>query len=380
MRRILAVVLCAIIVFMLTSCSRSETNNNKSLDETTLVNSDNDTSVASDKKSGSNKEEPTEAAKSKKTIETWAGGVDNGYISKIEEFDINNEPTKTMKYNKQNKTMVTTFLWERQDTTNGKSVTEIEYNLDGSQKSKTVEKYNLDNRIIQKDTYKSDDTISESETYEYNSDGKILKKSLHKDFGEFGEETTDFSYEYNAKNLLVKEISTITNINYQGSESNSSSIKVYEYDTYDNKVKELYNDNISSEWKYDYDENGKIISKWEKDSSDNDFRLIEKYEYKQDGTLYQKIKYNSDGLSVTYIYNEKEVLIEEYGNPSSADESMHKYYNDKGLIIKETGTTNHTKTTTYEYNENDDMIKKTISDDWDGGSSNLTEYVITYWN
>lgn len=320
----------------------------------------------------------TEPTKSKKTVETWIGGKESGYLSKLEEYDENGEIIKSTSYTKDGNT-ASTEEWIRESDSSGKTITKSNFK-NGSLVEKLFTKYDTDNNVIENSTFDSEGSIKESEKFEYDTDGKKKSRTLYKNYGYFGETTIEYTYEYNTNGLLAKETSQEKNYNYQREESITNSVEEYEYDSQGNLIKTIKNGRFGDEYKYEYDKNNNILKTWRKITQDGDFNLIAEYEYSMEGILQQKITYNSDGLSVTYTYNEDGTLIDEYGWPSFADETIHKYYNEKGLLIKNTGTTNHTKTTTYEYNEYDDLIKKYWYDDWDGGSSGLTEYVIIYWN
>lgn len=340
MKRIITIIIAMLL--LLSGCNSTQSNQTEIANEETEQRLSDQTDTPSELVT----ELPTELTKIKKTVETWTGGTIDGYLSLLEEYDENGKIIKRINYHKDN-SISSSVEWIRENDSFSNTVTENEKDSEGEITFTTIYKYDASGNLIELIHDDPEERIMTT-TYrtikEYDSDGKISKETVYDKNGNIS-----YSYEY-------------------------------EYDSQGNLIKSLRNGKIDDEWKYEYNESGQIVEKWKKITQDSEFKLIEAYSYTPEGYMKQKIKYNSDGLSVTYTYNEDGTLIDEYGWPSFSDETVHKKYNEKGLLLEESYTTNHTKKTTYAYDENENLIREDWYDDWDGGSSGLTEYAITYWN
>lgn len=336
MKKCISLIIVSLSILMLVSCgSKSIDSNSSPASEQT-------------KQESSNSSQPIESPQNnKKTVEEWKGGKEAGYLCKSEEYDENGELIKATEYSKEG-TVLSTEEWEINSETYEKTSIKKEYkSLSGDVTFFQSKKINSDNKMVEQIT--DDPTgmlmVKYRVVFEFNGEGNKAKET-----------------EYDKEGNVVETIE-------------------YQYDSNNNMTASLRNGQIYTEWKYDYDENNNILNKWKKRSIDNDFELVEKFEYAAEGYLFKKVEYINSGQRVTYTYNQNGILIDEYGYPHSDDTLIHKIYNEEsGKIEKETETTNHTKTTDYIYNDEGDLIKKTWYDDWDGGSSGLTEYVVTYWN
>lgn len=332
MKRLLSTMLVIIICLSVTGCSfnMSESGSSGSSD------TNNSTTVSS-----VNTETPTESVKIKKSVEEWFGGKETGYVSHLTEYDENGKVIKITDYAKEPAGDIRqTQEYKREETSTGSTVTETVVDYLKNKTTTTVTNYNKDGKMTEEYEYDENGNCTFKQVLEYDSSGKKIR-------------------------LTVDE----------------KRITEYEYDEHDNLIKEVYNGSVQAEYQYKYDEKGNILEKSKKNDSSGNFELKETYEYASDGYLYKKIKHIKPGQTVTYTYNEKGILIDEYGCPDSPDTTVHKSYNENnGRLEKETASTNHTKTTNYEYNEEGDLIKESSYDNWDGGSTFSKDYVITYWN
>ena len=195
---------------------------------------------------------------------------------------------------------------------------EISKILDKDEKLQKEFIYNNEKQLIKEIRYNSNENIRNSINFYYNSENLLIKKELTDSYGK----TNDFwTFEYNEKNELEREIAK--------SETSSNSTTEYKYKS--SKLAEIFvrNKTIGKESKtiFKYNENGSLKQKRTKYYHSNSTMTWE-YAYNEKGKLIKLVDKSSNGMKSTtnYKYDKNELLISESWKGSfSKEESITNY-------------------------------------------------------
>jgi hypothetical protein len=183
---------------------------------------------------------------------------------------------------------------------------------------------------------------------EYNEDGYGFEEGSYDESGELGRKT---QYEYKDKNIVTAIY-----------EYNSKGRKEVKYET-------IYQDDKPVRVEFDGEEGSK------------------KNEFEFDGNKLISAKiYDEDGEyegTVTFKYNDDDLLIEEISKSDHSTSTFEWKYNDDGMLTEECHTNksddwNSKSTTTYEYDENNHLIKQVEKYTSNDGETTTAEYKYDY--
>lgn len=165
--------------------------------------------------------------------------------------------------------------------------------------------------------------------------------------------------DYNDKKMIVKKETEMHDLKYD-----SHNICDYYYDDNDRLIKEISTE--SDDRFYEYDENG--LLKTLKTNSRFGWSSEERYDYDENGLLLKTVDYASDNTissEIKYDYNDESELISEtqiyYRDNDSIDiYEIHYTYDSNGNKTSETNITNDIKTKAvyYEYDDNSNLVKQ----------------------
>ncbi|GAB4300321.1 MAG: hypothetical protein Kow0068_23630 [Marinilabiliales bacterium] len=187
---------------------------------------------------------------------------------------------------------------------NGNIVEDTTYESKNVIESKTLSKFDNNNRLVEEINYIADDELTEKINYSYDDQGKVTNVKITYADGS----VSNKKYNYSQENTLIIDIID-EDEEYEGKE-----IRIY-----DDKgriiEKTIYDEfeNIDEKEKLEYNEKGEIIKRIEY-NVDNEIEAIINYEYDESGNLIKYLKVTNDNEvidKVLFKYDEQGRLIEQ---------------------------------------------------------------------
>jgi antitoxin component YwqK of YwqJK toxin-antitoxin module len=206
----------------------------------------------------------------------------------------------------------------------GNVLLEETYVADGSLGHKASYRYDSESRLIEELLLEEDDFVSEHRTMEYDEKSRLWKERSHY-LDESYDETV---FEYDEDGKLLSKVTT-------GDDGESGNTVKIEYNG-KNPVSEIEYDSdeeIVGERHFEYDEDGNLESEAIR-NQDGEYELM--HEYDGNGNRIVSKRYNSQGQLMersTYKYNEQGKVVEVKEESTTGTEIMSIEYDDNGNMI-----------------------------------------------
>ncbi len=225
---------------------------------------------------------------------------------------------------------------------NIRSLATYSFNTQGIQTSRKVQNYDKDSsvRFSSETIYNSwgrpikmlhyvKTELKETNIYTYDRKGRLIK-----DESVMPNDTVEyfFSYKYNKKNLLIEEISTVSEINDKGKRIYHAGQKYkYKYDKNGNPIEQiicLENNVLLTISSSVYDEKGNLIEDYSYDENDGKLRAKKVFTYDNNGNIIEIKIYSSSGESIyktTYDENGNPIESISYDKTRPKRKTIYKY-------------------------------------------------------
>ena len=281
----------------------------------------------------------------------------NGFAAEWHELDSNGVVVKRYERGEESDWVI---AQERETDKDGNVIKYTRYDEDGS--VYTIENYTYEGGKLVKEEGEDpeDGEITLSDVYEYDADGRLIKVTS----SSYGETDSYIEYTYDSAGNMIKENRVDI------SDPGRNSYTTYEYDGNGNLIKKIPSSKTSRSTVYTYDEGGKLITVNEL-SSTGDTYFVEKYTYYEDGSVHTK----TDASRITTEYDALGRVIKK----TSADgaEYVEAYsYDEAGNLIKIAITKGGVPTGVYsmEYDTDGDQTKWAYEDSTDAAKSGSFVY------
>lgn len=259
------------------------------------------------------------------------------------------------------------FLMEKKvNDEKGNVITEILYYPNGSIIQQLEYLYDDKGNLIEETLEEEGSEIAERKSHNYLENGQKHKTYVHYIDGTYD----TIEYIYDDKSRLISKVTTDSDGEIDGRKEykyqNNKLVKETEYD---------YEDNISDEITYDYDENGNLKEMIHYDGVEKE-TIKTLHEYDEKGHRIETLIYNTKGKLVEkhgFLYDEKGRVVEATEETPYENNNTTMQYDDKGNIIEqkevnEDGEINHF--VERKFDENNNLLQSSVKIDRHGQGMN----------